>query len=331
MELYCSKCRKKTPSLNVEHVKTTNNKWRLKSVCKICNYEKSTFTKAPEPSKVIKEEKLLTGKQALQEAQELHKPVIKKFPKRKIVTLGVDDLWAADLVIMDKYASENDGYKYMLNVIDTFSKYAWAEPLTRKSGNDVTKAFSIILKRAATVGHKSPNLLHTDKGLEFENREIKRFLQEHNIKMYHTENEEKSAIIERFNRTLNGKMKIQFEARKNFRWVDILQNILRDYNNSEHRTIEMKPKDVTKMHEHDILLNLKTQKPTKPKLKVGDRVRITVKKNIFSNKYRRNWSSEIFEIYEIKNTAPVTYKIRDLSGENIEGSFYEQELQKTSL
>lgn len=118
----------------------------------------------------------------LSEAQELHKPVIKIFAKRKIVTLGIDDLWAADLVIMSKYSDENDGYKYMLNVIDTFSKYAWAEPLKTKSGIEVAKAFVEIIKKAKTVNHKSPNLLHTDKGLEFRNKDFKRVLQEHKKK-----------------------------------------------------------------------------------------------------------------------------------------------------
>lgn len=95
----------------------------------------------------------------------------------------------------------------------------------------------------------------------------------------------------------------------------------------------MKPADVTKEFEHDLLLRNSTSFPknTKPKFKVGDKVRITVKKDTFSNKYRRNWTTEIFEIFEIQNTAPVTYKIRDLTGEEIIGSFYARELQKTKL
>lgn len=267
------------------------------------------------------------------EAKELHKPVIKKFTKRKIVTLGIDDLWATDLVIMRKYAPENNGYKYILNVIDTFSKYAWAEPLFTKNGKDVARAFSVIIKRAIAIGHKAPNLLHCDKGLEFKNKDFNKVLNEHNVKMYHTENEEKSAIIERFNRTLNERMKIQFEVRQSFKWFDILQPIIREYNNSEHRTIGMKPVEVTESDERDLLVlyGKNEKKSTRPRLKVGDRVRITVKKDVFSNKYRRNWTREIFIIFQILNTAPVTYRIKDLNGEEILGSFYEQELQKSEF
>ena len=264
------------------------------------------------------------------EAIQLHKPVIKRFEKRRIVILGIDDLWAADLVIMRQYASENDGFKYMLNVIDTFSKYIWTEPLTTKSGADTAKAFSTIIERAISVKHKPPNLLHTDKGLEFRNKDFRKVLQEHNITMYHTENEEKSSIIERANRSINERMKVQFEVRKSFKWVDIVQKLVTQYNNTVHSTISMKPKLVKPKHEHDLLMRYaeRERKPTKPKFKVGDKVRITVKKDVFSNKYRRNWTTEIFEVNKVVNTAPVTYKIRALDKEEILGSFYAQELQK---
>jgi len=334
MDTYCWKCRKRTPSTNVEHIKTANNKWRLKATCAVCKHEKSTFTKAPESSSVIVESKPVTGKARLIEAKELHRSVVKKYPKRRIVTLGIDELWAADLVIMDKYASENDNYKYMLNVIDTFSKYAWSEPLTRKSGSHVTQAFKVIIKRAYKCGHKPPNLLHVDKGCEFVNKEFKSTLESYNIKMYHTENEQKSAIVERFNRSLNELMKVQFEVRQSYRWVDILQGLIQQYNNRVHRTICMKPSEVTSEFEDDLKRMYDKQMPSptgRPKLKVGDRVRITAKKDCFANKYKRNWTREIFIVFKVLNTSPITYRIRDQNGEEVLGSFYEKELQKSKL
>lgn len=262
------------------------------------------------------------------EAIEVHRPVVKHFIKRRIVTLELDDLWGADLVIMNQYSSENDGYKYMLNVIDTYSKFAWSEPLKTKSGSEIVKAFRVIMARAKTTGHTTPNLLHTDKGREFVNKEFKQLLSKNGIRMYHTENEEKSAIVERFNRTLNNRMKVQFENRKSFKWIDILQNLIDDYNNSYHRTIKMRPVDV-KQHV-DIRFFGPVRYP-KPKLKCLDRVRITIKKNTFANKYRRNWSREIFTVVSVLGTVPVTYKIEDENGEVILGSFYERELSKTVL
>lgn len=267
------------------------------------------------------------------EARELHKPVIQKFKKRRIITLGIDDLWAADLVVMTAYASENDGYKYMLNVIDTFSKYAWCEPLRTKSGVDVSRAFANVLNRTGRVGHRAPHLLHVDKGKEFVNKDFKRLLAIHDVQMYHTENEEKSAIVERFNRTLNCKMKVQFEFRKSFKWMDIVQRLIKEYNEVDmHRTIGMCPAEVTASNEAEILQKYdraNQQIPVKPRFAVGDRVRITTKKSTFANKYSRNWRTEIFYIIKVIKTRPVTYRIADSNNEEILGSFYERELQKT--
>lgn len=337
MEIYCPKCKTKTKSVNVETVNTVNNKWRLKAQCTSCGKEKSRFIKAPKYPILnygdIENAKLF-GNKAMIEARELHRPVIKRFPKRRILTLGIDDLWAADLVIMDRYSGENDGYKYILNVIDTFSKYAWSEPLFRKSGSDVTSAFRTILNRSSHCGHKSPNLLHTDKGREFLNKEFRSLLQENKIKMYHTENEEKSAIVERFNRTLNERMKVQFEVRKSFRWIDILQPLIKDYNSSFHRTIGMRPIDVNVICESELkrrYADIDKSIQMEPRLVVGDRVRITKRKGQYANKYGRNWTREIFTIFQVKNTNPVTYRIKDAVGEEIIGTFYRKELQKSQL
>jgi formylmethanofuran dehydrogenase subunit D len=91
-------------------------------------------------------------------AKESHKPVGTDFMKRRILTKGIDDLWAADLIDMNKYSEENEGYFYSVNVIDTFSKFAWALPTKNKDGVTVSKAFGKIIKSAESQKHKSPNL-----------------------------------------------------------------------------------------------------------------------------------------------------------------------------
>lgn len=327
--IYCTKCKRKTKSSSVEHIKTPGKTFRLKATCDLCGCKKSQFTKVPNQEvKTQYDHKYI-------EAIELHRPVVKKFPRRRIVTLCIDDLWAADLMIMRKYASENDGFKYILNVIDTFSKYAWSEPLTNKSATNVTRAFKNIVERAISVGHHRPNLLHVDRGTEFVNKEFKRLLQSlDNIKMYHTENEEKSSIIERFNRTCVQKFKLQFEINQSFRWIDILPDILYEYNNTVHRTIRMAPACVTVDDEPRLRKLFCTQDKCKrfyPKLKIGDRVRITTKKDVFANKYSHNWNREIFTVSKILDTLPVTYRIVGADKEEIIGSFYEKELNKSLL
>lgn len=327
--IYCLKCKKKTDNVNLSTVQASNGSWRKLAKCKVCNGQKSIFFKRGGKFKQI--DVSTTDRQ--NEALELYKPTIKKFKKRKIVTLGIDDLWAADLIVMTSYSDENDGYKYMLNVIDTFSKYAWSEPLKKKDGATVANAFQKIITRAKSSEHSSPNLLHTDKGLEFKNKNFNSILEKYSIKLYHTENLEKSSIIERFNRTLNSKMKIYFYVNQNYRWIDILQNLIREYNHSYHRTIRTSPADVGKHNEDTILKLLGSQQSSmiRTDIEVGDRVRITKEKKTFGNKYGSNWTKEIFIVDKIVYTEPITYKLKALDGEEIIGSFYRKEILKAAM
>ena len=236
------------------------------------------------------------------------------------------------MIDIKKYSEENEGYSYPLNVIDTFSKFGWALPIKKKEDATVSKTFEKIIKSAKTQNHKPPNLLHTDKGLELENKLFKSLLNNVGINMYHTQKIEKSAIFEKFHRTLNSKMRIQFEVKNNKKWIDILQNLLDEYNfKDKHRSIGMVPAEVNKSNENLVLRTLfkHSDKKSKVKFQVGDRVRITKFKSTFGNKYDPNRTREIFLIKEILNTNPTTYKIKDFNDEEIIGTFYNEELQKT--
>lgn len=270
-------------------------------------------------------------------ARELHKPVIKKFKTRKIITTGIDQIWEADLLIMSKYKKENEGYVYILNVIDCFSKYAWCVPLKTKSARDVAAAFETILEKKGRQWKKRrPKLLHVDRGKEFVNALFKKLLQKYNIEMYHTFSEVKAAMVERFNRTLNEKLKLHFEVNQNHHWLKILPKVLKQYNEKDvHRSTGLSPINVTSKTEADVYKkmygvesNFKLPKPT---LKIGDRVRITSYKYTFANKYSRKWTTEIFIIHQVHLTVPVTYTLKALDGDIIEGKFYKQELQKTKF
>ncbi|KAL4101223.1 hypothetical protein QTP88_021243 [Uroleucon formosanum] len=172
-------------------------------------------------------------------AKELHKPVRKRFPKRRIYTKGIDDLWASDLVIMRNYSNENDGYCYIITVIDTFSKFSRALELKQKDRISVSKAFEKIIEQAISQNHQVLKLLHIDKGLEFKNKHFKKVLQEYGIKKYYTQNKEKSSIIERFNRTFNSKMRLHFEVTNSKKWIKILKSLIYEYNFKDiHRSID---------------------------------------------------------------------------------------------
>ena len=164
-----------------------------------------------------------------------------------------------------------------------------------------------------------------DQGSEFYNNLFKKFLKINNSEMYWTYNEEISVVAEKFIRTLKTRFLSTWQVfQKMFIWCVRWYN---KYNNAVHRTIKMKPIDVTSdsYAEYNEDSNKKDLK-----FKVGDHVRISKYKNIFANGYTPNWSEEIFVVSKIKDTVPWTYVISDLNGEPIAGSFYEKELQKAS-
>ncbi|CAB4038544.1 uncharacterized transposon-derived [Paramuricea clavata] len=142
-----------------------------------------------------------------QDAYSLHKPVRYRFRRNRVIVGAMDDEWEADLVIMDSLSQQNNGYKYVLTVIDVLSKYAWVEAIKAKTGNNLVKAFENIIKKG-----RKPKMFHTDKGTEFINRQFQTFLKKHSIRFFTTYNETKSSIVERFNRTLKTKMWKYFTA-----------------------------------------------------------------------------------------------------------------------
>ena len=257
-------------------------------------------------------------------AEELHKPIIKKFKKRKVYSTFKDNIWGADLADMQLLSKYNKGIRFLLCVIDVFSKYAWVVPLKDKKGISIVKAFQIILKQSNS---RKPNKIWVDKGSEFYNAYFKEWLRDNDIVMYSTHNEGKSIVAERFIRTLKSKIyKYMTSVSKNV-YIDKLDDIVDEYNNTYHTTIKMKPIDV----KDNTYINADKEINNKdPKFKVGDRARISKYKNIFAKGYMPNWSEEVFVIKKVKNTVPWTYVINDLNVEEIIGTFYEKELQKTN-
>ena len=118
----------------------------------------------------------------------------KKFQKRRVISYGIDKIWTADLVEIQKFSKWNHGITYLLMVIDVFSKYGWIKPLKNKETESVSSAFDDVFKKSK----RKPEMLWTDKGSEFISKHFKEFLKKNKIKLYHTENEEKSSIVERW-------------------------------------------------------------------------------------------------------------------------------------
>ena len=214
-----------------------------------------------------------------------------------------------------------------------YSKYAFVFPLKDKKGISIVNAFNKIIKQS---NRRKPNKIWVDQGSEFYNNNFKKWLSDNNIIIYSTYNEGKSVVAERFIRKLKNKLyKHMTASGKNVYYV--LDDIVNEYNNTKHSTIKMKPKDVKNYNkrvyidEHNEKDTTKSSSSELSRFKVGDRVRISKFKNIFAKGCTPNWSREIFIVKKINDSVPYTYNIKDLNDEEIIGSSYDRELQKSIL
>lgn len=260
---------------------------------------------------------------------EIHKNARLNFPRRHVIMKDIDDLWQADLIDMQSISKENKKYKFILAVIDTFSKYAWAFPLKSKTKDSVGNSFKILL-----VSGRVPKNLQTDNGTEFYNNIFQNLMKSYNINHYSTFSTKKASIVERFIRTLKSKLYKEFSLKGNYNWIDsTLNNVIYEYNHTYHRTIDEIPANVDNTNKKHILqryFSLVKTISLKSKFKEGDYVRISKYKGTFEKGYTPNWSTEIFKVRKKQNTTPITYLIEDaIRGQPILGAFYAQELQKT--
>ena len=184
-----------------------------------------------------------------------------------------------------------------------YSKYAFVIPLKDKKGISIVNVFDKIIKKSK----RKPNEIWVDQGSEFYNRVFKKWLSDNYIIMYSTFQ----------HMTASGKNV----------YYDVLDDVVNKYNNTKHSTIKMKPIDVK--NNKRVYIDEHNEKDSR--FKVGDRVRISKFKNIFSKGYSPNWSREIFIVDKTNDTVPYTYSIKDLNDEEIIGSFYDKELQKSIL
>ena len=175
----------------------------------------------------------------------------------------------------------NKRFRFLLCVIDIYSKYAWVVPLKDKNGVSIVNAFQSILKKS----NRTPNKIWVDKGSEFYSRSMKSWLEKNDIEMYSTHNEGKSLVAERFIRTIKNKIYKHMTSISKNVYIDKLGDIVNEYNNTKHRTTKIKPFDVK---DNTYIDFGKEVNDNDPKFKVGDHARISKYKNIFAKDYTPN-------------------------------------------
>ena len=261
-------------------------------------------------------------------------------------------------------------------MLDVFSKYAWVKPIKNKTSDTVAKAFKEIFNESnrrpkklwtdrggefiglidQTPGETGefdcPNCGKSNKNKSGLTQHLSRFCpvlfpdkaKENTTKLkdiilYHTEGKNKATIAERFVKTIKGKMWKYMTENNTKKIIDVLDDLVNEYNNTEHSTIKMTPFEASRKENEDKVFKTAyivdgakkdiKKEISKIDLKVNDRVRITRKKKEGAKGYEANWSDEIFKIREIKKTIPLTFLLSDAKDHHIKGPFYKQEIQKT--
>ena len=231
-------------------------------------------------------------------AEERHKQILESLKKEEYIHHS--ETIIADLADVQSISKLNKRLRFLLFVIDIFSKNACVIPLKDKKGVTIVNAFQKILSNSMELhAVRKPNKIFVGKASEFYNNSFIKWLQDNDIEMYSTHNEGKSVVSEKFIRTLRNKIYKYMTSTSNDVYIDKLDDIVNKYKNAYRRTIKIKPivvKDST-------YINIDQEVNNKNlKIKIGNHLRISKYKTIFAKGYSSNWSGEVFVITEINYT-----------------------------
>uniref|UniRef100_A0A158P4L6 Integrase catalytic domain-containing protein n=1 Tax=Tetranychus urticae TaxID=32264 RepID=A0A158P4L6_TETUR len=253
----------------------------------------------------------------------------KKFDRLPVLVDRIDEQWQADLMDMTYWSKQNDGFVHLLVVIDILSRFAWVQPCKDKSASTIINAFSEIL-----ASGRKPEKLQTDQGREFANVRFRNFCSSNGIHFFTTTDATiKCALAECLIRTLRSRIYRFIYWKHTQRYIDNLQEIVENYNNSYHRTIKRAPNSVTQDNQDSVLQTIqrgiKTNEDRKQIFRDDDLVKIPLNSGNFEKDAVQKWTDEVFKVSSVKETPQkFIYKLQDLKGQDISSIFYPEELQK---
>ena len=262
-----------------------------------------------------------------------HRHVLKRFKRPRVIVSSKFQQVDSDTASMIGYKKDNRGVGYILIVIDILSRYLYAAPLKRLRGVDVKKGLQFIFKKMG----RYPQSMRSDLGSEYKGKDLKTFYKDKNINHFTTRNEVKANYAERVIQTIKSRIERYFDHRQlDHKWIDQLQHFVDSYNHTFHSSIHMTPAEALKTSDcvlfktqYSPLLSTKPFTIQKFKLKVGDKVRMSMLKSKFEKAYDRNFTTEIFEVNSRKRTDGIPqYTLKDYNENVLEGIFYQPELQK---
>ena len=253
------------------------------------------------------------------------KPPKKYYATNKTDVYFINDIWSLDILDLKDYGPENNrGYRYVLIIIDNFSKFGWTVPLKNKNAITIKDSFENIL----ISSKRSPNLIETDRGKEFYNNIFQDFLNKNDIKLYSRNSSYGTVFAERFNRTIRDLLKRPVFEKGDVNWIDVLPTITKQYNNRIHSSTKLTPIQASlKKNEGYVYKNLlDKRKKVKPKFQINDLVRTADLKKTFSKGDTTNWSYKLYKITEIINDTIPSYRL-----DKLKERYNESLLKKTEL
>lgn len=262
----------------------------------------------------------------------LHKDRRFKFKRNRMIVLFRGFQYEADLVDWQAYANENDGTRFMLVVIDCFTKFCWLRALKNKKPESVKEGLIDIFRESSRVPHR----LRTDKGKEFDCKMMRTFYEENNIHFFTTTNSTiKCAMVERLNRTLKARFFRHFTHNGNHRFLEEMQKFADSYNNSYHRSIKMTPIEAEHSDTTVVFFNLYSGKTLKellspteqPKAEVGDDVRIAYDRGVFDKSYFSTFTDQTAKVQKVVRQPIPMYSLVDYRQKEIPRKFYSSEIQ----
>lgn len=266
----------------------------------------------------------------------LHYPAKRNFTRNPVVASSVGELAQADLVDLTSFASQNDGYRFLLTMIDVFSKLAFAVPLKSKHAAETLRGFRTVFEKYR------PFMIQSDRGTEFSNRTLAQYMEKMGVKFYFSHNQDiKASVVERFNRTLRSKMFKYFTANGTRRYIDVLDQLISSYNNSYHQSIKMRPVDVPAADPTRVFRNLYGFESEREmlmappveheKFKVGDCVRLKYHNEPMDKGYYPNYGDKVFTIMKVIKRVPrLVYMLRDERGSVHPRKVYADDIQRVS-
>ena len=263
----------------------------------------------------------------------LHKPARKVYPTHHILVGGPNDMHQGDLIDFNTIAKHNDGYNYILTVIDCFTRFAWAVPLKDKVPSSIVKGLEIVYG-----GLDTPSNFVSDAGREFTANVTRDWFKERDIQFAVAYGTHKAQFVERFNLTFKRMLFRNLTLANNLRYIDKVGDTVRAYNTRFHRSIGMRPIDVKPSNVKSIFIHMYGD----PKnwvvnhdddgyYKLGDHVRISRLKGPFEKSYEESYSREVYVVDKILTTEPLQYKLKSLNGEEIKGRFYKHEMSHVKM